>query len=283
MEGFEFNIRYTPKRNRLHTLRTPFVLIMLFVLLSSFGFKYQITHHAPHAAHHDHVRPTPKSTSVQDGVSVQVRQSLHEQLILQHPSQRQIALHQPSSFIDRFIHGLHHSSMPVILLLLTGFTLTAITLMIIGVSGRHFLFAPLLLTLLFRKKYPTWWYQWNLHASRFYARIIAYTFFVVPNIPSLEECDHITLNIPNPKDQDLSRFLPLIKWLLALPHSILLLFFMLLALIINLFVFPYLLITAHYPKPLFDFMEGLMRWLMRVSCYNFLLCTDTYPKFSFKP
>lgn len=287
MEGFSFSIQYTPERNRFKVLFTPFILLIYFALLLSFGIE-KLNISPPTAHPHVQANSQPVPTSPHK-VSEQVHHSLQEQLVIQqhhiqmqhayqnqrYPHTLQIIHHA----VYRFTHMPKWAQLATLTLFFSGF----MTLITIGFSSLLTLSLPIVLTLLFRKKYPSWWYQWNVHAARFSARLVAFAFFLTPNLPSLEDCTHITLTLPDPKDTSLNRFLPLIKWLLALPHSLILMVLLTLGLLMNIVVYPYVVITARYPKTLFTFLEGVFRWSLRVNCYTVFLCTDTYPKFSFKP
>jgi hypothetical protein len=143
---------------------------------------------------------------------------------------------------------------------------------------------PTLLMLLFRKKYPRWWYDWNLQLSRFTSRIAVYFALMDDRYPSTDEEQAVHLNFPYPDAQhDLSQGLPLVKWLLAIPHYIALFFLTIAALIAAVAAWFAIVLTGRYPRPLFDFIEGVFRWHSRVAAYAFLLITDRYPPFSLQP
>ncbi|MBV8990955.1 MAG: DUF4389 domain-containing protein [Solirubrobacterales bacterium] len=151
-----------------------------------------------------------------------------------------------------------------------------------GVIG--ILFIPVVLMLLFRKKYPRWWYDWNLQLTRFSNRIIAYLALMDDRYPSTDEQQAVRLNFPYPEAQhDLSRGLPLVKWLLAIPHYIVLFFLSIGAVFAAIFAWFAILFTGRYPPSLFDFIGGVLRWHNRVGAYAFLLITDRYPPFSLQP
>jgi hypothetical protein len=151
-------------------------------------------------------------------------------------------------------------------------------------GGIGILVIPVLLMLLFRKKYPRWWYDWNLQLTRFTNRIAIYFALMDDRYPSTDEQQavHLEFRYPN-AEQDLSRGLPLIKWLLAIPHYIALFFLTIGALFAAIVAWFVILFTGRYPPPLFDFIEGVIRWHNRVGAYAFLLITDRYPPFSLRP
>jgi hypothetical protein len=153
-----------------------------------------------------------------------------------------------------------------------------------GGGGIGILFIPVVLMLLFRKKYPRWWYDWNLQLTRFSNRIIAYLVLMDDRYPSTDDQQAVRLNFPYPEaEHDLSRGLPLVKWLLAIPHYIVLFFLSIGAVFAAIFAWFAILFTGRYPPSLFDFIEGVLRWHNRVGAYAFLLITDRYPPFSLQP
>jgi len=137
-----------------------------------------------------------------------------------------------------------------------------------------------ILMLLFRRKYPRWWFDWNLELQRFSARVGAYLGLLRDEYPSTDEEQSVHLDIPYPAaEKDLNRFLPLVKWLLAIPHYIVLIVLGLIAFIITIIAWVAILILGRYPKGMFDFVVGVSRWGYRVAAYAFLLSTDRYPPF----
>jgi Domain of unknown function (DUF4389) len=146
------------------------------------------------------------------------------------------------------------------------------------------LFIPVALMLLFRKKYPRWWYDWNLQLTRFSNRIIVYLALMDDRYPSTDEQQAVRVNFPYPDAvHDVSRGLPLVKWLLAIPHYIVLFFLSIGAVVAAIVAWFAILFTGRYPPALFDYIEGVLRWHNRVGAYAFLLITDRYPPFSLQP
>ncbi len=143
-------------------------------------------------------------------------------------------------------------------------------------------FAPLVLMLLFRQKYPRWWYDWNLQLSRFASRVGAYALLLRDEYPSTDEEQAVHLDFAYPDAAQLNRWLPLVKWLLAIPHFIVL-FVLFVAVVLVTFVsWIAILVTGTHPRGLFDFVVGVGRWALRVQAYAILLVTDRYPPFSLK-
>jgi Domain of unknown function (DUF4389) len=151
-------------------------------------------------------------------------------------------------------------------------------------GGIGILFIPVVLMLLFRRKYPRWWYDWNLQLTRFSNRIAVYVALMDDRYPSTDEEQAVHLDFPYPDvEQDLSRGLPLVKWLLAIPHYVVLIFLTIGGLLAAVCAWFSILFTGRYPRSLFDFIEGVIRWHNRVAAYALLLITDRYPPFSLQP
>src|SRR5262245_50425437 len=137
-----------------------------------------------------------------------------------------------------------------------------------GASG--VLFLPPLLMILFREKYPRWWYDWNLQLMRFTNRISVYVALMDDQYPSTDEEQSVKLDFPHPDPPtELNRWLPLVKWLLAIPHYIVLFFLTIAAFVCVIIAWFAILFTGRYPRGLFDFVEGVFRWGNRVIGYAF--------------
>jgi uncharacterized protein DUF4389 len=143
------------------------------------------------------------------------------------------------------------------------------------------LFAGPLLMILFREKYPRWWFDWNLELTRFSSRVALYGALLDDRYPSTDEAQSLRLEVPYPDvPNELNRLLPLVKWFLAIPHYIVLIFLGIAAFVCIVIAWFAILFTGRYPRGLFDFVVGVGRWSVRVSAYAFLLVTDRYPPFS---
>ena len=160
-------------------------------------------------------------------------------------------------------------------------------------AGKHFsssggditigLFIATALMILFRQSYPRWWFDFSLELNRFATRVGSYLFLLTDRYPSATDSQsvHLDMTYPNVK-KDLNRWLPLVKWLLVIPHYFVLFVLTLAAALATVVAWFAILFTGRYPKELFDFVVGVGRWATRVEAYAFMLVTDEYPPFSLK-
>jgi len=154
----------------------------------------------------------------------------------------------------------------------------------IAVGGTGLLFLPPLLLIVFRQKYPRWWFDWNLALMQFGTRVAAYLALMDDRYPSTDEQQSVHLEFPYPDAQaDLNRWLPIVKWLLAIPHYIVLFFLYIGAVLAAIGAWFVILFTGRYPRSLFDYIEGVLRWHNRVVGYAAVLVTDHYPPFRLRP
>ena len=152
----------------------------------------------------------------------------------------------------------------------------------IGAAGLVVL--PTLLMILFRQKYPRWWFDWNLELMRFSARVGVYLALMEDRYPSTDEHQavHLDFSYPDARN-DLNRWLPLVKWLLAIPHYVVLFFLYIAALLVVIAAWFAILFTGRFPRGMFDFLVGVGRWTNRVIAYAHVLVTDLYPPFRLVP
>jgi Domain of unknown function (DUF4389) len=152
------------------------------------------------------------------------------------------------------------------------------TVVALGAGGLLFL-GPLLM-ILFRQKYPRWWFDWNLELQRFGNRVGAYLALMDDRYPATDDHQSVHLDYPYPDvPTQLNRWLPLVKWLLAIPHYIVLIALDIALFFVVIFVWFAILFTGRYPRGAFDFVEGVIRWHNRVIGYALVLVTDQYPPF----
>jgi hypothetical protein len=160
----------------------------------------------------------------------------------------------------------------------TGTTVT------VAAGGIGVLFLPALLMILFRNKYPRWWFDWNLELQRFATRIGVYALLMNDRYPATDDQQSVRLEYPYPDvERDLGRGMPLVKWFLAIPHYIVLVFLHIGVFFAAIFAWFAILFTGRYPRGLFDYIEGVLRWHNRVVGYAFTLVTDRYPPFRLRP
>jgi Domain of unknown function (DUF4389) len=151
-----------------------------------------------------------------------------------------------------------------------------------GAGGLLFL-GPLLM-IVFRQVYPRWWFDWNLELQRFSNRVGVYVALMDDRYPSTTDMQSVHLDYAYPDAaQDLNRWLPLVKWFLAIPHYVVLVFLEIAALFVVIFAWFAILVTGRYPRGAFDFVAGVIGWHNRVIGYALVLITDVYPPFRLRP
>jgi hypothetical protein len=178
------------------------------------------------------------------------------------------------------------------------FVVIPIAIILVLVNGGHFdsggmhgwdweyaaggiLFLATLFMILFRQKYPRWWFDWNIALVKFGTRVGTYIGLLTDVYPSTDEEQAVHIEIPYPDvPKDLNRWLPLVKWFLAIPHYIVLACLAIAVIVCVVIAWFAILFTTRYPRGLFDFVVGVSRWGLRVAAYAFLLTTDRYPLFS---
>ena len=143
------------------------------------------------------------------------------------------------------------------------------------------LFTATALMIVFRQRYPRWWFDFAREFARFSTRVFAYLVLLTDQYPSTveEQSVHLDLDYPD-VERDLNRWLPLVKWFLAIPHYIVLIVLFLVAIVVAVIAWFAILFTGRYPRGLFDYMVGVGRWGLRVQAYAFFLVTDQHPPFS---
>ncbi len=155
---------------------------------------------------------------------------------------------------------------------------------IVAAGAGGLLFVGPLLMILFRQKYPRWWFDWNLELQRFGNRVGAYLALMDDRYPATDEHQSVHLDFPYPDaGRDLNRWLPLVKWFLAIPHYVVLAFLWIAAVVVVIVGWFAILFTGRYPRGMFDFVEGVIRWHNRVIAYALVLVTDQYPPFRLTP
>lgn len=190
------------------------------------------------------------------------------------------ALNRLTSFFRIF------TAIPILILygLMTGYTSNSndpnVTWQL-TISAAGVLFLPAMLMVLFRQKYPRWWFDWNVNLINFSTRVFNYFALMTDVYPATDAEQSVHIEIPYPDAKNgLNRWLPLVKWFLAIPHYIVLCVLAIAVGVIWIIAWFAILFTGKYPRSFFDFMVGFFRWWLRVAGYAFLLTTDQYPPFS---
>jgi hypothetical protein len=157
------------------------------------------------------------------------------------------------------------------------------TTFVVAGAGGLLVAAPALM-IVFRQKYPRWWFDWNIQLWRFQNRVAAYVLLLRDEYPATDDDQAVHLDVPYPDvTRDLNQWLPLVKWLLAIPHLIVLVFIDVATFFVVLFAWFSILFTGTYPSGAQDFVIGVMRWHNRVAAYAFTMVTDQYPPFRLAP
>ena len=151
-----------------------------------------------------------------------------------------------------------------------------------GFAGAAF-FLPLVLMILFRRKYPRWWFDFLLEMTRFQVRIAAYFDLLTDKYPSTDDEQDVHLELDYPDAQQLSPYLPIVKWLLLIPHYVVLAILAVLAVPALIAAWFAILFSGRYPPRIFAYMLGVNRYYLRIGAYGFLLITDQYPPFRLTP
>ncbi len=163
----------------------------------------------------------------------------------------------------------------IVLVLLSGFQSKDVHWVAPGI-----LFLPTVLVILFRKKYPRWWFDWNCALTKFSLRVMAFILLLRDDYPALEEEQSVRVELRYPDaSRDLSRGMPLVKWFLAIPHFVILAFLAAAVVVLTVVAWFAILFTGRYPASIHAFAVGVTRWGLRVNAYAFLLITDEYPPF----
>ena len=175
----------------------------------------------------------------------------------------------------------------VILALVSGDRSTAVTISETGervrTGGTSIVFsiaAATALMLLFRQRYPRWWFDFQIALARFSYRVAAYALLLRDEYPSTEDEQAVHLELDYPDAKRLSNWLPLVKWILAIPHYIVLAILLVGVVVAVVIAWIAILIGGRYPRSLFDYVVGVGRWFLRVQAYAIYLVTDRYPPFS---
>ena len=142
---------------------------------------------------------------------------------------------------------------------------------------------PVLLALVFRNIYPSYIYGFNQSFLELQNRISLYALYLTDEFPSIEKSKYVTITLPEVRGgKALNRWLPLVKWLLAIPLYVVGVVYLAVTVIYTIIAWFNILFTGKYPKFAIDFVVGTVQFWNRVTGYAFILVTDEYPTFSVK-
>ena len=181
------------------------------------------------------------------------------------------------------------TAIPILILIgtITGYQSeydTGATTTTVVVTGTGLLFVPAALMIIFREKYPRWWFDWNLELMRFSNRVGVYVALMDDRYPSTDDHQAVHLDFGYPDARtDLNRWMPLVKWFLAIPHYFVLIFLYIGAFFAVIAAWFAILFTGRYPRGIFDYLVGVGRWQNRVVAYAGIMVTDQYPPFRLGP
>ena len=139
---------------------------------------------------------------------------------------------------------------------------------------------PAALAIVVRQVYPSFVLAFNEALLSLQTRVDAYLLLLTDEYPSIEENDLVSVTFPEVDAKQLNRFLPLIKWLLALPLYLVGILYIIYAALLTLLGWFSILFTGNYPEVCAEGVVGTIAYWNRVVGYAFLLVTDEYPTFS---
>ena len=142
---------------------------------------------------------------------------------------------------------------------------------------------PTLLALLFRGKYPSYVLTFNHALIELSTRLAAYVLILNDKYPSIESNSKVSVVFPDVDGgKKLNRWLLLVKWILALPHYIVGIVYLLISLVVTVIAWVQTSITGKYPRWAGEIVFGTIAYWNRVQGYMLLLVTDKYPSFKLK-
>ena len=143
------------------------------------------------------------------------------------------------------------------------------------------LFLPVLLALVFRGIYPSYILDFNRSLLALSTRVTAYILLLNDKYPSIEESEDVKITFPDVEGgAKLNRYMPLVKWLLAVPLYIVGVVYAFYGLAVLIFTWFTILFTGKMPAFSGEVLLGVTQYWNRVYGYAFLLVTDEYPSFS---
>ena len=143
-----------------------------------------------------------------------------------------------------------------------------------------FLAIPVALAIVFRQIYPSYLLAFNEALLSLQTRVDAYVLLLTDEYPSIEQNDIVSVVFPPVDAKLLNRWLPLVKWFLAIPLYVVGVFYIIYALLLTIFAWLSVIFTGNYPEKCAEGVVGTIAYWNRVAGYAFLLVTDEYPTFS---
>jgi hypothetical protein len=142
---------------------------------------------------------------------------------------------------------------------------------------------PALLAIVFRGKYPSYVFTFNHALIELSTRLAAYVLILNDKYPSIEANSKVSVTFPDVDGgKKLNRWLPLVKWILAIPHYVVGIVYFLISLVVTLIAWVQTSATGKYPKWAGEIVFGTIAYWNRVQGYMLLLVTDKYPSFKLK-
>ena len=297
MDGFSFNVEYVKKRSRLKSLLAPFLILPIFVLFIFWNSPNMFSTFISNTAHiaginsldtHNYTNIIKTEDQLKSKLSDRITENENfiyhsydlDRAHTNMPLNSGFNLH---SIINKYVHGPYASEIKILLFVLAVcFIVWAfIMVSIFGFVSSMTIFFPLIFFLLFRKKYPKWFYTWNTEVLKYFTRVSCFFLLISPEFPDIDVSKQINIEL-TAHSNDLSRILPIIKWLLVLPHSIILIALFIILIVISFLTYLWTIITGNYPESVFAFSTGTMRRFLRGYSYSSIRISDEYPRFSFK-
>ena len=273
MEGIDIKLDYIAERSRWKSLFVPFALLPILVLLYLWVGQNNIVNYMEYKAIHSYDSSfNLKLSSLDEGIQNRFITAKNAVSVSHSSTSADNTEQGVGGYVNYFLNYMSLAFIIWAMIFISMYTLLYSLL----------LFMPVAALLLCTEKYPSWLYTWNKEALSYFVRVMSFFLLVSPNFPAIDDAKDITVTIPRPQSDSLSRWQPLVKWFFAIPHILVLLFLFIIVVFIGFFSYLYTIATGTYPKFAFNFIVKYLRWSLRVICYAHILVTDKYPPFSFK-
>ena len=142
---------------------------------------------------------------------------------------------------------------------------------------------PAVISLLLRQSYPSWILAFNHAILEFGTRAVAYALLLTDKYPTFESNPTVAIIFPDVEGgKKLNRWLPLVKWILAIPLYVVGAFYLVLTTFVTIGAWFQIFFTGNFPTWAGNVTTGTVRFWNRVYGYSIVLTTDEYPSFSLK-